>query len=273
MTGAIIISDDLVIQGVPKNALSECCWSYSALAQSQVAGTPCVWKLICGRFLILLRLSLIKPSKVMFLVKSSPTALNIGYDFVLLVHFFGTTCMCKSLNLTRQKKKIANDALHALGSCSKRFLIFNGNPLHHSPCPCLRSLKNSKFNDRQIMYSQNYISLSRPLLPSRKCTNILIANTTVRIITTRQCCRIMQIVKYRFWFLVEKCSNKIFSENQSKRFLTVKDSRDWQHFINQLTLATGPELMHLQWNVSLKSLLIKQRLSQYLQGIQFFWAK
>ena len=29
-----------------KNALSECCWSHSALAQSQVAGTLCVWKLI-----------------------------------------------------------------------------------------------------------------------------------------------------------------------------------------------------------------------------------
>ena len=31
------------IQGVPKNALSEC---HSVLAQSQVTGTPCVWKLI-----------------------------------------------------------------------------------------------------------------------------------------------------------------------------------------------------------------------------------
>ena len=51
MTGAIIISDDLVIQGVPKNALSECCWSYSALAQTQVTGTPCVWKLIFWSFL------------------------------------------------------------------------------------------------------------------------------------------------------------------------------------------------------------------------------
>ena len=34
-----------------KNALSECCWSHSALAQSQVAGTPCVWKLIFWSFL------------------------------------------------------------------------------------------------------------------------------------------------------------------------------------------------------------------------------
>ena len=32
------------VHGVPKNAHSECCWSHSALAQSQVAGTPCVWK-------------------------------------------------------------------------------------------------------------------------------------------------------------------------------------------------------------------------------------
>ena len=32
--------------GVPNNAFSECCWSHSALAQSQVADTPCVWKLI-----------------------------------------------------------------------------------------------------------------------------------------------------------------------------------------------------------------------------------
>ena len=32
-----------------KNAISECCWSHSALAQSQVTGNPCVWKLIWGR--------------------------------------------------------------------------------------------------------------------------------------------------------------------------------------------------------------------------------
>ena len=35
-----------------KNALSECCWSHSALAQSQVlASSPCVWKLIFWLFL------------------------------------------------------------------------------------------------------------------------------------------------------------------------------------------------------------------------------
>ena len=39
------------VQGAPKNALSECCWSHSALAQTQVTGTPCVWKLIFWSFL------------------------------------------------------------------------------------------------------------------------------------------------------------------------------------------------------------------------------
>ena len=48
---------------------------------------PCVWKLTFGRFL--LRQSLIKPSQVMFMVKSSPTALDFGYDFVLLGFFLG----------------------------------------------------------------------------------------------------------------------------------------------------------------------------------------
>ena len=44
-----------------------------------------------GRFL--LRLSRIKRPQVMSMVKFSPTALNFGYDFVLLVHFFGTPCI------------------------------------------------------------------------------------------------------------------------------------------------------------------------------------
>ena len=58
--------------------------------QSPVAYTPCVWKSIFGRFL--LRLSLIKPSRVMFSrVKFNPTALNFGYGFVLLVYFFWDT--------------------------------------------------------------------------------------------------------------------------------------------------------------------------------------
>ena len=47
-----------------------------ALAQSKVTGTFYVWKLIFGRFL--LRLSLIKPSQVMFMVKFGRTVLNFG---------------------------------------------------------------------------------------------------------------------------------------------------------------------------------------------------
>ena len=39
------------LQDVPTKVLSECCWNHSALAQSQVAGTPCVWKLIFWSFL------------------------------------------------------------------------------------------------------------------------------------------------------------------------------------------------------------------------------
>ena len=77
-----------------KNALSECCWSHSALAQSQVlAGSPYVWKLIFWLFLTNLSLIIIKLSQVMSMVKFIPTAFNFGYDFVLLVIFFGTPCM------------------------------------------------------------------------------------------------------------------------------------------------------------------------------------
>ena len=39
------------LQDVPTKVLSECCWNHSALAQSQVAGTPCVWKLNFWSFL------------------------------------------------------------------------------------------------------------------------------------------------------------------------------------------------------------------------------
>ena len=40
-----------LIQGVPKkSALSECCWSHNALAQSPFAGTPCVRKMIFWSF-------------------------------------------------------------------------------------------------------------------------------------------------------------------------------------------------------------------------------
>ena len=44
-----------------------------------------------GHFL--LRLSRIKRPQVMSMPKFSPTALNVDYDFVLLVHFFGTPHM------------------------------------------------------------------------------------------------------------------------------------------------------------------------------------
>ena len=46
-------------------------------------------KCLFGRFL--LTLSRIKGPQVMFMVKFSPTALNFGYDFVLLGHFFWDT--------------------------------------------------------------------------------------------------------------------------------------------------------------------------------------
>ena len=39
-------------------------------------------------FRFLLRLSRIKRSQVMSMVKFGPTTLNFGYDFVLLVHLF-----------------------------------------------------------------------------------------------------------------------------------------------------------------------------------------
>ena len=52
------------IQGVPKNALSECCWSHSALAQSPFAGTPCVWRLIFGLFLSKIQQDQAPPSHV-----------------------------------------------------------------------------------------------------------------------------------------------------------------------------------------------------------------
>ena len=72
------------LQGVPKNVLIECCGSHGAQAQSPVVGTTWAWKVFFGQ-----RLSRIKCSQVMPMVKSNPTALNFGYDFVLLVHFLG----------------------------------------------------------------------------------------------------------------------------------------------------------------------------------------
>ena len=39
-------ADTARLKGVPKNTFLECCWSHSAMAQLQVAGTPCGRKLI-----------------------------------------------------------------------------------------------------------------------------------------------------------------------------------------------------------------------------------
>ena len=77
-----------------KNALSECCWSHSSLAQSSFAGTPCVWRLIFWSFLTKTKEDQAPPSHVngpLTMVKFSPIAFNICYDFVLLVQFFRDT--------------------------------------------------------------------------------------------------------------------------------------------------------------------------------------
>ena len=64
-------------------------WSHGAQAQSPVVGTTWVCKVFFNCFLQ--RLSRIKRPQVMSMVKLSPIALNFGYDFVLLVHFFWDT--------------------------------------------------------------------------------------------------------------------------------------------------------------------------------------
>ena len=48
---ALVTMDGWLYRVFQKNALWECCWSHSALAQSQVAGSPCVCKLIFWLFL------------------------------------------------------------------------------------------------------------------------------------------------------------------------------------------------------------------------------
>ena len=44
---------------------------------------------------------MIKGPKVMSMVKFSHIALNFGYDFVLIVHFFGTPCIAPVLQLSK----------------------------------------------------------------------------------------------------------------------------------------------------------------------------
>ena len=64
-----------------------------------------------GRFL--LRLSLIKPSQVVFMIEFSPRALNFGYDFVLLVHFFGTPCMFSASLVQNKVSKATVDTQYS----------------------------------------------------------------------------------------------------------------------------------------------------------------
>ena len=68
----------------PKKTHFQCCWSWlnHHLLAPLVSGD---W--LFGHFL--LWLSRIKRTQVMSMVKFSPIALNFGYDFVLLVYFFG----------------------------------------------------------------------------------------------------------------------------------------------------------------------------------------
>ena len=76
------IKCDFIYRVSQKNVLIECCWSH---------GAHCTGSITSGsgwHHLGLLRLNRIKRPQVMFMVKFSPTALNFGYDFVLLVHLF-----------------------------------------------------------------------------------------------------------------------------------------------------------------------------------------
>ena len=47
----------------------------------------------------------------MSMVKFSPIALNFGYDFVLLVHFFGTPCISEHLVKGPKKQEPERDAI------------------------------------------------------------------------------------------------------------------------------------------------------------------
>ena len=55
---------NMTVQGVPKKALSECCWSHSALAQSPFASNPYVWRSIFWSFLTKTRQDQALPSHV-----------------------------------------------------------------------------------------------------------------------------------------------------------------------------------------------------------------
>ena len=72
-----------------KNALSECCWSQSALTQSPFAGPPFFWRLIFWSFLTNTKQDPAPPSHVNGKIKPHSTQLLLLFDFVLLVHFLG----------------------------------------------------------------------------------------------------------------------------------------------------------------------------------------
>ena len=91
----------IYIQGVPKKL------TFSLLLEPRCTGSiTSGWhhlslESVFCRFL--LRLSRITRLQVMSMVKFSPIALNFGYDFILLVHFFGTPCSGWKLYWWRQK--------------------------------------------------------------------------------------------------------------------------------------------------------------------------
>ena len=79
------------LQGVPKNALSECCWSHSAMTQSQVADTPSVWKLIFWLFLTRTKPDQAFPSH--FHDKIYPHSTQFRLWSCSISTFFGTHCI------------------------------------------------------------------------------------------------------------------------------------------------------------------------------------
>ena len=68
---------------------------------------------------LFLRLSRIKPSKVMVMVKFSPTALNFGYDFVLIVYFLGHPVCIRIMNFC--------NSLTILAGCNFEVFLHQGN--------------------------------------------------------------------------------------------------------------------------------------------------
>ena len=73
-----------------KNWLIECCCNDDAQAKSPVAGTPCVWSFLTKT----------KRSQVMSIVHGKIWLHSTQfwfYDFILLVNFFGTPCICHLL--------------------------------------------------------------------------------------------------------------------------------------------------------------------------------